>query len=84
MNSLIIFKSALVNTLQSSIRMNLRRYLMEDAWIAEVSTAANRDMPTGVELSESAFIRRFAVSRRCKLATLGCGPDSRTWSSGLT
>jgi hypothetical protein len=52
MSSLAIFKSTLVNALRSSITMNLDKYLRDDAWVAEVSTKSNRDMQTGVELTE--------------------------------
>ncbi|GEM_PF-624789 len=51
MSSLAIFKSTLVNALRSSISANLDKYLLNDAWVAEVSTKTNREMQTGVEVA---------------------------------
>ena len=52
MSSAVIFKSTLVYALRSSVRMNLKKYLQNDLWVAEVSTKSSRDMQTGVEITE--------------------------------
>lgn len=52
MGSIVIFKSSLVNALQSSIRVNLDKYLRDESWVAEVSTQSARDMQTAVEVAE--------------------------------
>jgi hypothetical protein len=56
MSSLTIFKSTLANALRSSISMNLDNYLRDDVWVSEVSTKSNRDMQTGVEITEPLYL----------------------------
>ncbi len=50
MSSLTIFKSTFVNALQSSVTVNLDKYLRDDVWISEVSTKSIAELHTGVEL----------------------------------
>jgi hypothetical protein len=50
-NSLVIFKSTLVNVLRSSVDANLSKYERNDAWVAEQSAESAREMATGVEVA---------------------------------
>lgn len=52
MSSVVIFRSAFVNALRSSVRINLNKYLQNALWVAEVSTKSAREMQTGVEITE--------------------------------
>jgi len=51
MSAVIIFKNTFVNTLRSSVRMNLSKYLQDDIWVDELSTTNARDMQTGLEIT---------------------------------